>query len=128
MEQTIWKGRRWSAANAYLKPALGRKNLTVHNGLATRVIWQADRAVGIEFMRGNTRCMLRARKEVILSASVFNSAKLLMLSGIGAKADLDWLGIDVLRDRTRRRSKPSGSSGRSISRCGVRGRLRFASI
>ena len=99
MEQTIWNGRRWSTANAYLKPALGRENLSVYRGLATRVLWEGDRAVGVEFLRGKTRQVIRARKEVILSSSVFNSAKLLMLSGIGTKSDLEALGIGVLRDR-----------------------------
>ena len=99
MEQTIWKGRRWSAANAYLKPVLGRKNLTLYRGLAARVIWECDRAVGVEFIRNGTRRVLRARKEVILSSSVFNSAKLLMLSGIGPAGELKRVGIDVKHDR-----------------------------
>ena len=99
MEQTIWKGRRWSAANAYLKPVLGRKNLTVHRGLAARILWQGDRAIGVEFIRDGVRRILRARKEVVLSSSVFNSAKLLMLSGIGPRDELNRLGIEVLRNR-----------------------------
>lgn len=99
MEQTIWKGRRWSTANAYLKPARKRENLSVYRGLASRVLWHGDRAVGVEFVRNGRRQILRARKEVILSASTFNSPKLLMLSGIGPKADLDHLGISVRADR-----------------------------
>ncbi|WP_370275321.1 choline dehydrogenase [Hyphomonas atlantica] len=99
MDQTIWKGRRWSAANAYLKPALKRENLNLHRGLATRILWQGKKAIGVEFIRNGKTRVVRARKEVILSSSVFNSAKLLMLSGVGAADELGPLGIEVASDR-----------------------------
>lgn len=99
LEQTIWQGRRWSAANAYLKPALGRANLTLRRGLVTRVLIEGERAVGIEIRRGRRTYRLRARREVILAASAFNSPKLLMLSGIGPAAELLRHGIGVVADR-----------------------------
>ena len=99
MDQTIWKGRRWSAANAYLKPALKRENLNLYRGLATRILWQGKKAIGVEFIRNGKIRVLRARKEVILSSSVFNSAKLLMLSGVGAADELGPLGIEIASDR-----------------------------
>lgn len=99
MEQTIWRGRRWSTANAYLKPARDRGNLVVHRGLASRVLFEGDRAVGVEYVRGGESRVLRARKEVIVAASAFNSPKLLMLSGIGPAADLAHLGIPLRADR-----------------------------
>ena len=99
MDQTIWKGRRWSAANAYLKPALGRENLTLYRGLACRILWKGNRATGVELLQKGRRRLLLARKEVILSASVFNSAKLLMLSGVGASDELSPLGIETVSER-----------------------------
>ncbi|WP_084399074.1 choline dehydrogenase [Henriciella aquimarina] len=99
MDQTIWKGRRWSAANAYLKPALGRDNLTLYRGLACRILWKGDKATGVELLHKGKRRLLLARKEVILSASVFNSAKLLMLSGVGAPEELTPFGIDTVSER-----------------------------
>ncbi|MEQ8557425.1 MAG: choline dehydrogenase [Henriciella sp.] len=99
MDQTIWKGRRWSAANAYLKPALARQNLTLYRGLACRILWKGNKATGVELLHKGKRRVLLARKEVILSASVFNSAKLLMLSGVGAPEDLAPFGIETLSER-----------------------------
>ncbi|MEP2533482.1 choline dehydrogenase [Shimia sp.] len=99
MEQTVWRGRRWSAANAYLKPALKRENCDLVKGLARKVVIENGRAVGVEIERGNSVQVIRAREEVILSASSLNSPKLLMLSGIGPAAHLGQHGIDVIADR-----------------------------
>lgn len=105
MEQTVWRGRRWSAANAYLRPAQKRSQVTVIRGLATRVVFdEADgdtprRARGVEIRRGKTTQVIRARHEVILSASSINSPKLLLLSGIGPAGELAELGITPLLDR-----------------------------
>lgn len=96
MEQTVHKGRRWSAANAYLKPALKRENCTLVRGLAEKVIIKDGRATGVK-LSGNK--IISARKEVILAASSINSPKLLMLSGIGPAAHLREHGIDVIADR-----------------------------
>ena len=99
MEQTVWRGRRWSTANAYLKPALRRRNLDLVRSLARRVVFEDRRAIGVEIARGGRIETVRARREVILSASSINSPKLLMLSGIGPGTHLAEHGISVLADR-----------------------------
>jgi len=99
MEQTVWKGRRWSTANAYLKPALKRSNLDMVRCFARRVVIENGRAVGVEIERGGKIEIVRARREVILSASSINTPKLLMLSGIGPAEHLGEHGIDVVSDR-----------------------------
>jgi choline dehydrogenase len=99
MEMTVWKGRRWSAANAYLKPVLKRQNLSVTRGLALRVVMEGRRAVGVEIERGGTRHVITAKREVILAASSINSPKLLMLSGIGQGGHLREHGLPVVADR-----------------------------
>ena len=63
MEMTVWQGRRWSAANAYLKPALHRSNLSIHRGLAQRVLFEGRRAVGVQYTRGRHRHQLHARRD-----------------------------------------------------------------
>jgi choline dehydrogenase len=98
-EQTVWKGRRWSAANAYLRPALKSGHVRIARGLATRVVIEDGRATGVEVTGKHGTKILRAEAEVILSASAFNSPKLLMLSGIGPAAHLREHGIDVVADR-----------------------------
>ncbi|MEL7127492.1 MAG: choline dehydrogenase, partial [Pseudomonadota bacterium] len=95
-EQTVHKGRRWSAANAYLRPALKRANCDLVRGLVERVILDDGRATGVALAGGQ---VVRARREVILAASSINSPKILMLSGIGPAADLAAHGIDVIADR-----------------------------
>ncbi len=99
MEQTVWKGRRWSAANAYLKPAMKRPNLKLHRCLARRVVIENGRATGVEVERGGEIQVIRARREVVLAASSINSPKMLMLSGIGPGAQLAAHGIEVKVDR-----------------------------
>lgn len=99
MEQTVWKGRRWSAANAYLRPALRRPNCDLIKGLASRVVMEEGRAVGVELVRGGKKEVIRARREVVLAASSINSPKLLMLSGIGSASHLAEHGIEIVADR-----------------------------
>jgi choline dehydrogenase len=99
MEATIWRGRRWSAASAYLRPALKTGMATVIRALARRVIIDNHRATGVEIDRGNGPEQVHARSEVILAASSINSPKLLMLSGIGPAAHLSQHGIPVVADR-----------------------------
>jgi choline dehydrogenase len=99
MEQTIHGGRRWSAANAYLRPALKRKNISIVKGFARRVIIENQRATGVEIEARNQIQVVKARREVILAASSINSPKLLMLSGIGPGAELQKHGIDVVAER-----------------------------
>ncbi len=99
MEQTIHGGRRWSAANAYLRPALRRDNVSLVKGFARRVVIEGGRAVGVEIeARGRVR-VVKARREVVVAASSINSPKLLMLSGIGPAAHLRARGIEVVADR-----------------------------
>ena len=87
-------GKRCSAAAAYLHPAAERKNLTVlTKTLATRVVIERGRAVGVEYLRRRKRYNARAGREVVLAAGAINSPQLLLLSGIGPAADL--CGVDV---------------------------------
>jgi choline dehydrogenase len=99
MEQTVWKGRRWSAANAYLRPALERENCTLIRGFVNRISIEDGRAVGVEIRRGSKLEVVRANVEVIIAASSINSPKILMLSGIGPAAELARHGIDIVADR-----------------------------
>ena len=99
MEMTIWQGRRWSAASAYLKPALRRPNCDLVQGLALGVRFEGRRAIGIEIERGGQSELIRARREVILAASAINTPTLLKLSGIGPAGELREHGIEVILDR-----------------------------
>ncbi len=75
MEQTIHEGKRWSAASAYLKPALKRPNVDLLRCFARRVVFEGKRAVGVEVDRGGKIEVVRANREVIVSASSFNFAE-----------------------------------------------------
>lgn len=99
MEATIWKGRRWSAANAYLKPALRRPNCTLLRAFANRVVVENGRAVGVEVSKGDKTQLIRARREVVLAASSINTPKILMLSGIGPGPELARHNIPVVAER-----------------------------
>lgn len=99
MEHTIHKGARWSAAKAYLRPALQRKNCNLIRGLARKIVFSGRRAVGVELLAGAGLKNVRAKKEVILASSSINSPKLLMLSGIGPAAHLAAHGIEIVADR-----------------------------
>ena len=99
MEHTIHKGARWSAAKAYLRPALQRKNCNLIRGLAQKIVFSGRRAVGVELLAGGGLKTVRAKKEVILASSSINSPKLLMLSGIGPAAHLAAHGIEIVADR-----------------------------
>lgn len=100
MEATIWRGRRWSAANAYLRPALKRRNCTMIHGFARRIVIENNRATGVEIARRGRLKTISATAEVIVAASSINSPKLLMLSGIGPATHLENHGIDVIADRS----------------------------
>ncbi|MET0259403.1 MAG: choline dehydrogenase [Methylobacterium sp.] len=100
MDMTVHNGRRWSTANAYLKPAMGRANLKVQTGaFVERLVFEGRTATGVSYLVGGRRTVAKARREVIVSAGSINSPKLLMLSGVGPAADLAALGIDVVADR-----------------------------
>jgi choline dehydrogenase len=98
-EATIHKGRRWSAANAYLKPAMAGGNVHIVRGFARKVVMEGKRAVGVEVDTRAGRQVIRAGQEVIVAASSINSPKLLLLSGIGPGAHLKEHGIEVVADR-----------------------------
>ena len=97
LDRTIHQGKRWSAATAYLNPALQRNNLiTETRALVNRVLFEDDKAIGVEYRVGNSVKCARASKEVILCGGVINSPQLLMLSGIGDEEELKTLGIPVV--------------------------------
>ena len=96
---TVKNGQRCSAAVAYLHPVMGRKNLVVETrALATRILIEDGRAVGVEFLQGGERRTARAAKEVILAGGAVNSPQLLQVSGIGPAALLAEHGIAVIAD------------------------------
>lgn len=98
LQYTIWKNKRHSAAAAFLKPVLRRKNLTVRtNTFVRRLLIEHGRAEGVEVMSGHASSeRINCRKEVIISAGAILSPHLLMLSGIGDPAELGKQGIDVM--------------------------------
>jgi choline dehydrogenase len=99
MDMTVGGGRRSSAANAYLRPAMRRRNLEVRtHSLATRILFEDRRAVAVAYRRGNEEHVARARREVIVSAGPIQSPKLLQLSGVGPAQELVRHGIRVLHD------------------------------
>jgi len=96
---TTRNGRRCSTAQGYLKPARRRANLkVVSRALATRVLFQGRRAIGVEYRQGDVTHTARANAEVVLSGGAFNSPQLLQLSGIGPAVLLREHGIDVIAD------------------------------
>ncbi|TIM29252.1 MAG: choline dehydrogenase [Mesorhizobium sp.] len=94
---TTKNGRRMSAARAFLRPAMKRKNLSVEiKALATRILFEGKRAVGIEYLQNGETKTARADREIILSGGSINSPQLLQLSGVGPSALLRALGIAVV--------------------------------
>jgi choline dehydrogenase len=96
-DRTISRGRRQSAARAYLHPAMGRPNLRVECGaFVTRVLFEGTRAVGVEYRRRGSAPRVVRAGEVILCGGSINTPQLLQLSGVGDPALLEPLGIDVV--------------------------------
>jgi choline dehydrogenase/4-pyridoxate dehydrogenase len=96
MQSTVRRGRRESAATAYLHPVLARANLTVRvNVLVSRVVIEGGRATGVEYTEDGARRVVAARREVILCGGAINSPQILMLSGVGDPAGLAPHGIAV---------------------------------
>jgi choline dehydrogenase len=96
---TAKKGRRWSTAVGYLKEARRRSNLVVEtNALASRILFEGRRAVGVEYRQGGTTRTARASGEVILAGGAFNSPQLMQLSGLGPAELLRAHGIGVTAD------------------------------
>ena len=99
MDMTVGGGRRCSAANAYLRPAMRRRKLSVlTHALATRVLFDGRRAVGVRYERGGRSHEVRARREVILCAGSINTPQLLKLSGVGPARELAGCGIEVVHE------------------------------
>ncbi len=99
LDMTVGAGRRSSAANAYLRPAMRRANVSVRtHALATRILFEGRRATGVVYRRGGEDHVVTARREVILAGGAINSPQLLKLSGVGPGEELRGLGIDPVRD------------------------------
>ncbi|WP_427142128.1 GMC family oxidoreductase [Shinella sp. G-2] len=95
-QTTTRNARRCSAAVAYLRPALASGNLDIQTGcFVTRILFEGDRAVGVEYRQDGALRTIRAEKEVILSAGAVQTPKLLMLSGVGPEGELKRHGIAV---------------------------------
>ncbi|MEX2274425.1 MAG: choline dehydrogenase [Actinomycetota bacterium] len=98
-DRNIHNGRRLSAARAYLHPVMHRPNLEVTTrALVTKVVFEQNRAVGVEYQRGRGATERVRGGEVILCGGAINSPQLLQLSGVGAAGELGALGIDVVQD------------------------------
>ena len=99
-DMTVWKGRRWSSANAYLRPAIKRGNVRLEKGaLVDRILFDGKRAIGVQYMQGGIMHQAHASAEVVLAAGAINSPQILQRSGIGPGQTLQKAGVDVLVDR-----------------------------
>jgi len=99
MDMTIKHGRRWSTAQAYLRPAEKRRNVRVEtNAFAHRILFEGTRAVGVEFSQDGRLKRYRAEREVICAGGAINSPQLLMLSGVGPADHLKETGVPVQHD------------------------------
>jgi len=97
-DRNVYRGRRLSAARAYLYPAMKRPNLTVKTrAMVTKVLFEGKQAVGVEAVIKGKKVTLRSR-EVILCGGAINTPQILQLSGVGNEADLQKLGIPVVQN------------------------------
>ena len=95
-QRSVHRNRRMSTARAHLRPAMQRRNVDVRSHAhATRILFEGNRAVGVEYLRGGERRVVHAAREVVVSGGAVNSPQLLQLSGIGPPALLGGLGIPV---------------------------------
>ena len=100
MQFTTAEGRRQSTSVAFLHPALKRANLTaITRAHVQRIVFEGNKAVGIEYLKNGRKYRVDANKEVILSGGTYNSAQLLLLSGVGPANQLREHGIEVVSDR-----------------------------
>lgn len=96
-DMTIHNGKRWSASQAYLRPALKRKNLETRvKANATRILFEGTKAVGVEYIHDNQIRRAKATKELILAGGAINSPHLMMLSGIGDSEELKQHGLKTV--------------------------------
>jgi len=99
-DATVYQGRRWSTATGFLKPIKSRSNLSVITGaLASRILWEGNHAIGVEYQSQGQLHQVHSSKEVVLSGGAINSPQLLQLSGVGPAELLNELGIEVIADR-----------------------------
>jgi choline dehydrogenase len=99
LQVTLKKGRRYSCADAFLRPALGRSNLTVRTGAhAQRILFRGKRAAGVAYTADGREHVARAAREVILCGGAVNSPQLLLLSGVGPPDHLRAWGIEVVHE------------------------------
>jgi choline dehydrogenase len=98
-DRNVHRGRRYSAASAYLRPAMARPNLTVRTrAMVERVLFRGTRAVGVRYRHRNGPAQEVLGGEVVLCGGAINSPQLLQLSGVGKAAELGALGVDVVAD------------------------------
>jgi choline dehydrogenase len=98
-DRNVHRGRRLSAARAYLHPVMHRSNLRVETlALVTGVVFEGDRAVGVDYLRGGRLPRSVTAGEVVLCGGAINTPQLLQLSGVGNAQELRALGIDVVHD------------------------------
>jgi choline dehydrogenase len=98
-QQTAHKGFRWSTAKGFLRPARKRPNLTVLiKAHTTRILFDGNRAVGVEYLKGGQLHQAKANGEVILSSGAIGSPQILQLSGVGPKAVLHKVGVPLVKD------------------------------
>ena len=99
-DMTVFKGRRWSSANAYLRPAIKRGNVRLEKGaLVDRILFDGKRAIGVEYMQAGVRKRARASAEIVLAAGAINSPQILQRSGIGPGQVLADAGVTPLVER-----------------------------
>ena len=112
-DRNVHRGRRLSAARAYLHPVMDRPNLTVETlAFVTRILLRGSRAIGVEYAKGMDRARTALGREVILCGGAINSPQLLQLSGIGRADDLGRLGIKCVQT-----SRASARTCRTTLRC-----------
>ena len=98
-DRNVYRGRRLSAARAYLHPVMQRPNLRVETrALTTKILFQGRKAVGVDYVQGNRRIRQALGGKVICCGGAINSPQLLQLSGVGNAAELGDLGIKVIHD------------------------------
>ena len=99
-DMTVYKGRRWSSANAYLRPAMARGNVELRQAVMVDcLIFEGKRCIGVRYQKGRETIEVYAKKAVILSAGAIGSPAILQRSGIGPKDVLKKAGVAVRADR-----------------------------
>ena len=99
VQQTIWKGKRASTGQAFIKPIKDRKNLTIYTkSITNKLIFDGKKCIGLEYIKGKNLNKVYADKEVIVCGGAINSPQILQLSGIGKGDYIKKWGLDVVAD------------------------------